>query len=62
MIAYRPIYKRTTIMIDRKLWGRFRIFSIKQGRSSSRILEELIRKELHDKSKKQDAQNDIQRG
>lgn len=37
---------RTTIVIDKKLWAKFRIAAIKQKKTASQLLEELMEKEL----------------
>lgn len=38
--------RRITANLDDDLWRRFRICAIREGKSASRILEELIRKRL----------------
>jgi hypothetical protein len=38
--------KRTTIIVDKELWNRFRIHAINQKKTASGLLEELIKKEL----------------
>jgi predicted CopG family antitoxin len=40
---------RTTILIDKELWKNFRIMAMKEGRSASALLEELIKKRLEKK-------------
>ncbi len=37
---------RTTILVDRELWKRFKIRAIEEGRSASALLEELIEAKL----------------
>ena len=37
---------RTTILVDKELWKRFKIKAIEEGKSASSLLEELIRKNL----------------
>jgi hypothetical protein len=34
---------RTTILVDKELWKRFKIKAIEQGKSASSLLEELIK-------------------
>ncbi|MDE1768772.1 MAG: hypothetical protein KGH64_05420 [Candidatus Micrarchaeota archaeon] len=34
---------RTTILIDKELWKRFKIKAIKEGISASRLLEKLLK-------------------
>ena len=41
--------RRTTILVDRELWKRFRMKSIEEGKSASRLLEEIIKKKLGEK-------------
>jgi Ribbon-helix-helix protein, copG family len=41
----RRLY-RTTILVDKELWKRFKIKAIEEGKSASALLEELIRKAL----------------
>jgi hypothetical protein len=38
--------KRTTIIIDKELWRKFRIHSLKQKKTASQLLEELIKREV----------------
>ena len=38
--------KKTSIVIDEKLWNNFRVYCVKQKVDSSVKMEELIRKEL----------------
>jgi hypothetical protein len=40
---------RTTILIDRELWKRFRMRAMEKDISASKYLEELIKKELKEK-------------
>jgi hypothetical protein len=40
---------RTTILIDKELWKRFKIRSIERGISASELLSNLIKKELGEK-------------
>ena len=37
---------RTTILIDKELWKRFKIKAIKEGISASALLEKLIKNEV----------------
>lgn len=37
---------KTSIVIDRELWKRFRMHSLEKGQDASEILERLIRKEI----------------
>ena len=37
---------RTTILVDKELWKRFKIKAIEEGKSASSLLEELITKKL----------------
>ena len=37
---------RTTILIDKDIWKRFKIRAIEKNKSASGLLEELIKKEL----------------
>jgi hypothetical protein len=37
---------RTTILVDKELWKRFKIKAIQEGKSASSLLEELIKKAL----------------
>lgn len=37
---------RTTILIDKELWKRFKIKAIKEGISASGLLERLVKKEV----------------
>lgn len=37
---------RTTILIDKELWKRFKIRAIKEGISASALLEKLIKREV----------------
>lgn len=37
---------RTTILIDKDLWKKFKIKAIEKGKSASALLEELIKKEV----------------
>jgi len=39
-------FSRTTILVDKDLWRRFRIKAMEEGKSASRLLEELIKKKL----------------
>lgn len=39
---------RTTILVDRDLWKRFKIKAINKGVSASRLLEQIIEKEVDD--------------
>ena len=39
-------YYRTTILIDKALWQKFRIACMKKGVSASELLATLIKKEL----------------
>ena len=41
----RRLY-RTTILVDKDLWKRFKIKAIEDGKSASSLIEELIRKAL----------------
>ncbi len=43
-------YYRTTILIDRDLWRRFRIRAMNSNKSASELLEELIKSEVTKKS------------
>jgi predicted CopG family antitoxin len=40
---------RTTILIDKDLWKKFRIKSLNEGKSASGLLEEMIKKKLGEK-------------
>jgi predicted CopG family antitoxin len=40
---------RTTILIDKELWKRFRVKCLEEGKSASSVLEELIKKKLGEK-------------
>jgi hypothetical protein len=40
---------RTTILIPIELWRNFRIRAMQEGKSSSSLLEEIIRKKLSEK-------------
>jgi predicted CopG family antitoxin len=42
-------YYRTTILIDRDLWKKFRIRAMQENKSASELLVELIKNELKDK-------------
>jgi len=37
---------RTTILVDNELWKKFKIKSIEEGKSASKLLEELLRKKV----------------
>lgn len=37
------VFSRTTILIDRELWKKFKIKAIKDGTSASSLLEKLIK-------------------
>lgn len=37
---------RTTIVIEKTLWAKFRIHAIKQKKTASQLLEELMKKEM----------------
>lgn len=41
----RRLY-RTTILVDKELWKRFKIKAIEEGKSASALLEELIKDAL----------------
>jgi hypothetical protein len=38
--------KRTTIIIDQELWRKFRIKALKDGKTASALLKEIIRREV----------------
>jgi hypothetical protein len=38
--------KRTTIIIDKTLWDKFKIQAIEEGKTASQLLEELMVKEM----------------
>lgn len=40
---------RTTILIDKDLWKKFRIKALNEGKSASRLLEEMIKKRVGEK-------------
>jgi len=40
---------RTTILIEKELWKRFRIRAMEEGKSASQMLEDIIRKKLSEK-------------
>ncbi len=43
-------YYRTTILIDRELWKKFRIKAMNRNKSASQLLEEMIKEEVNKKS------------
>jgi hypothetical protein len=38
--------KKTSISVDEKLWNDFRVYSVKSKKNSSKILEEMIKREI----------------
>ncbi len=40
---------RTTILVEKELWKRFKILAIEEGKSASALLEDLIRAALEKK-------------
>jgi len=40
-------FSRTTVLIDKDLWKKFKIKAIKEGKSASSLLEELIKKKVN---------------
>jgi len=42
---------RTTILIDKDLWKKFRIRAMEEGKSASKLLEEVIKKKLERREK-----------
>ena len=45
-------YYRTTILIDKELWRKFRIKALASNKSASSLLEDLIRYEVNKKQQK----------
>jgi hypothetical protein len=41
---------RTTILVDKELWKRFKIRAIEEGKSASGLLEDLIKEALRQKA------------
>lgn len=39
-------YYRTTILIDRELWKKFRIRAMNKNKSASQLLEDIIEEEI----------------
>lgn len=39
-------FSRTTILVDRELWKKFKIRAIEESKSASGLLEELIKKKI----------------
>jgi hypothetical protein len=39
-------FSRTTILVDKELWKKFRIKAMEESKSASRLLEEMIKKRL----------------
>jgi len=43
--------KRTTIIVDKCLWNKFRIHALKKGMTASQLLEELLKREVIQRDK-----------